>query len=351
MRWLDEKNEHFLLPSTDRWHSHPVSINGGIAIFLGISVALIFNITISSIGHSADFALTAKNQKLLFLLLGTAILFAVGFVDDRIQISPVSKLAWQFLTALIMVIVADYRLNCLISPFLDKTITILWIMGMVNALNLLDNMDGLAVGTALIASLYLSCIMYFFTTDTHLLPAALALAGAMAAFLYYNFKPASIFMGDSGSLPVGFLLALLTLGCSPDSAPATPLNALAPALILLTPILDTGLVITARTLGGKSIFTGGTDHISHRLVRTGLSERRAVLFLYGISIISGLCAVVTLLPNIAGLIILLFLLLFIILFTLALFLAGKISIVRRPSSWPRPQHPHNFSLLSQKEKR
>jgi UDP-GlcNAc:undecaprenyl-phosphate GlcNAc-1-phosphate transferase len=183
-----------------------------------------------------------------------------------------------------------YRLQWVVSLTGDTIITIIWIVGITNAVNLLDNMDGLCAGISLIAAGFFS-YLYLVGGAPQYLPVSLLLAGASAAFLVFNFHPASIFMGDCGSLPVGFALSMLCL--HPATRPldfSVSLYAL-PVLVLMVPIFDTTMVTVIRILSGRRPSRGGRDHTSHRLVLMGFSEKRAVLFLYGTAAMSALAAV------------------------------------------------------------
>ncbi|NND70643.1 MAG: hypothetical protein HKN43_03605, partial [Rhodothermales bacterium] len=166
-------------------------------------------------------------------------------------------------------------------------LTFFWVIGITNALNLLDNMDGLAAGIAAIAGAFLAWISYL-AGNPVATATALTITGAASGFLVFNFKPAKIFMGDSGSLFLGYMIAALSIVIQKD-IPASQGFAvyLVSAAILAVPIFDTTLVTMMRPAAGRSVSQGGRDHTSHRLVFLGLTEQRAVLFLYGISIVSG----------------------------------------------------------------
>jgi UDP-GlcNAc:undecaprenyl-phosphate GlcNAc-1-phosphate transferase len=172
---------------------------------------------------------------------------------------------------------------------MDALLTAIWIVGLTNAFNLLDNMDGLAGGIALIAAIYLAFLFYQ-QGDTQHAIMSLALAGALAGFLLHNFYPAAIFMGDAGSLFIGAALSLLTVHAQGQASNIFSLIAI-PTCILLVPILDTALVTLTRLLRGQPISQGGRDHASHRLVTLGLSEPQAVLLLYLMATIAGASAV------------------------------------------------------------
>jgi UDP-GlcNAc:undecaprenyl-phosphate/decaprenyl-phosphate GlcNAc-1-phosphate transferase len=168
-------------------------------------------------------------------------------------------------------------------------VTLLWIIGITNAFNLIDNMDGLCAGVGLVACVALAVLFAPLAQEPFLV--ALILAGAMAGFLIYNFHPARIFMGDCGSLVIGFSVSVVVL-CYAQTPQSTQLMRFAvPTLMLLVPILDTTLVTVIRLLSGRKASTGGRDHTSHRLVLMGFSEKSAVLFLYGTGAVAGLAAV------------------------------------------------------------
>ena len=215
-------------------------------------------------------------------------MFVVGFYDDLRQINPATKLIGQIIAAS-TAIFFGYSLHFFSWQPLDALLTALWIVGLTNAINLLDNMDGLAGGIALIAALYLAFLFNQHGDSQHAV-LALALAGAAAGFLFYNFHPASIFMGDAGSLFLGSALALLTVHANGQASNILSLVAV-PTCILLVPILDTTLVTVTRLLRGQSISQGGKDHASHRLVILGLSEPQTVLLLYLMACVAGGAAV------------------------------------------------------------
>jgi UDP-GlcNAc:undecaprenyl-phosphate GlcNAc-1-phosphate transferase len=264
-------------PRADRWHGRPTALLGGIGI------------AISVLGlHVAVIGFTGLP---VLLVAGTAI-FAIGLIDDLISLKPVTKLVFEIAVASFLVFF-DYRLGWSSSLTLDTLLTVFWIVGLTNAFNLLDNMDGLCAGLSIVAGAGMLAGMWLNGIAG---PEAIHLAlllGAAAGFLVYNFHPASIFMGDSGSLFLGLNLSVLTL-LSPTHAhaPTSVLSIVAaPVLILLVPILDTTLVTVSRLLAGRSAAQGGRDHSSHRLVAIGLSEKSAVVSLWGLAGLGGLLGV------------------------------------------------------------
>jgi UDP-GlcNAc:undecaprenyl-phosphate/decaprenyl-phosphate GlcNAc-1-phosphate transferase len=277
-------------PSSERWHKHPTALLGGIAIYLGAGLPLLYAVDFSSLFTQMAASGGEKNHLLIgpVLWLGITLCFLLGLLDDYIRIKPHTKLIGQFLIASIAVFVG-FRLHWCESMTLDTTLTFIWIVGITNAFNLIDNMDGLCAGIGLIAACYLTVMFYGVSPSAALYSAVLA--GALAAFLFYNTSPASIFMGDSGSLMIGYSLAMLSLYYS-ETVHTNPVSPYAvPVMILMVPILDTTLVTLIRLLSGRKASVGGKDHTSHRLVLMGLTEKAAVRFLYLIGVISGSAAV------------------------------------------------------------
>ena len=223
------------------------------------------------------------------LVFTSVCILLVGFVDDLYPVGPATKLVGQMsVTAVLIYLMPPFSITG--HPVADPLIGFLWVLGLTNAFNLLDNIDGLAAGIAAITAAFLAAALLL-DGAPGLMPLALALAafaGVALGFLVYNFHPATIFMGDSGSHLLGFaisasaLLALPHLGAGP-LVPAV----VTPVLILLIPIFDTTFVTITRGLSGRSIFVGGRDHISHRLVALGIGERRAVGVLYALAIVGG----------------------------------------------------------------
>ncbi len=275
-------------PSADRWHKKPTALFGGIGITAGVVIPLLFTLdfenTLDFLAHPYK-----HDQALPFqavLILGAVFLHIVGLWDDFKSLKPHAKLVFQLIAAS-MAVFMGLRLHWFNSLTLDTMATLFWIVGITNAYNLIDNMDGLCAGTGCIAAL--SCAALFAGKAEMQFLVALVLAGSLAAFLIYNFNPASIFMGDCGSLVIGYCLAILVLPYS-DYSPSLFANICVPVMIMLVPIADTTLVTAIRLLSGRKASTGGRDHTSHRLVLIGFSEKAAVVFLYGIAALSGISA-------------------------------------------------------------
>jgi UDP-GlcNAc:undecaprenyl-phosphate GlcNAc-1-phosphate transferase len=216
-------------------------------------------------------------------------MFLVGLMDDLICLKPYQKLIGQVMGAAV-VVAFGLTLPWTKAPVFNMAITLVWLVGITNAVNLLDNMDGLAAGIAAIASIFLaaSFVGNGQAADALLLA---VFAAALVGFLVYNANPASIFMGDCGSMFIGFFLASAAL-LNPNPVGGRTRSFLpvlaVPVLILLIPIVDTLFVMVLRKLSGRSVAQGGRDHTSHRLVALGLSERHAVWMLYAFAVTSGL---------------------------------------------------------------
>jgi UDP-GlcNAc:undecaprenyl-phosphate GlcNAc-1-phosphate transferase len=264
-------------PREDRWHERTTPVLGGIGIFAGILTGFWVAVAVGA---------APASRELVAILGGCAILFAAGLLDDLFSLGPIPKLAAQIAAAL-LVIFNGLTISGLISnDFLAGVVALIWLVGMTNAFNLLDNMDGLAATLAAIAAVFFAIDALEVHKSHAVLALSLALALACAGFLPFNLrygKSAAVFMGDSGSQVLGFLLAALGLTASWKVAGTTVATLLLPILILAVPILDTTLVTVVRLLDGRPVYQGGRDHTSHRLVYHGLSEKRAVVLLAVIS--------------------------------------------------------------------
>jgi UDP-GlcNAc:undecaprenyl-phosphate GlcNAc-1-phosphate transferase len=267
-------------PRADRWHKRPVALFGGVAI-----AAVLFSC-------AAIFGLVTA---IPVLVVTAALMFATGFVDDVLSLKPATKLVAQIALASVLLFF-DYRLNWLHSVTLDGLLTLFWIVGLTNAFNLIDNMDGLCGGIAIVVGAALLIDLLPGATGTRAFFEVRYLAillGATGGFLVYNLYPASIFMGDSGSLLLGFSFAAVTLSGGHQAPGRSDVLSIVagPVLVLLIPILDTTLVTLSRTLSGRRAAQGGRDHSSHRLVAIGLSERRAVALLWALAAVGGVLGI------------------------------------------------------------
>ena len=308
-------------PKADRWHTRPTPKVGGIAMFAAFVLALSTTVLIAPPAGEIHWA----------LLAGSLITFALGVLDDYKQLSPAAKLIGQIIAAAIVVFFGR-NLDFFDLEILNIIFTFAWLIGITNAINLLDNMDGLAGGVALIAALMLS-LMFWQIEANNLLLIALALGGSILGFLVYNFPPASVFMGDGGSLFLGFTLAALAIAQVPRASNLLAILGV-PTLIFLLPILDTTMVTITRILRGQSPAQGGKDHTSHRLIAFGFSERQTVLVLYGVALISGIVG--TLLESIDYNISLLLIPFLLVVMTLLTAYLGRIKVVKSATPTDHP---------------
>ena len=268
------KNGFVAYPRPDRWHNKPTALLGGISIYLASVFAALF--------------LGLANKGVLPLFIGSTFLFIIGLLDDKFHFTPYVKLFTQIIAGCIAVsfgVVIGLPINFILAV----PLTLLWIIGITNSFNLLDNIDGLAAGIAVICSLMIF-LSSLFISNSPLGVFGLILSGAALGFLPYNFNPAKIFMGDSGSMFLGYSLAIILISGAPNRIPNFLVTLFVPVLILTIPIFDTIFVILVRKIQGRSIFEGGKDHTSHRLVTLGLSPKKTALLFYTISIIFGLIA-------------------------------------------------------------
>jgi UDP-GlcNAc:undecaprenyl-phosphate GlcNAc-1-phosphate transferase len=259
-------------PTEDRWHRHDTPLLGGVGIFVGL---------LAGVGLAVATGSLEVTNELLGIVGGAAILFVAGLADDLYTLNPIAKLGAQ-VAAAALVLAAGLRVEVVSNGIVATLLGAVWIIGMTNAFNLLDNMDGLAATLAAIACAYFA-IDAVTVHPSHLgLAVALSVCLACAGFLPYNLrlnKRAAVFMGDSGSQLLGFVLAALGLFSSWKVAGSTIATLILPILVLAVPILDTALVTVVRLLERRPVYQGGRDHTSHRLVYRGLSEKRAVVLL------------------------------------------------------------------------
>ncbi len=268
--WVDQ-------PSARKLHRTPMPLMGGIAIYAAFALALLL------------FGDRFYIRQVVGIFVGATLVSLMGLWDDRSRLSPWFKLFMQVLAAALL-IATGVQIHLFQTEWIDVPLSILWIVGLTNALNLMDNMDGLAGGIAAIAAGHFTLLA---TMSGQYLVGALAAAllGACLGFLIYNFNPARIFMGDSGSLFLGFVLAALGIKLRfPDNV--YMVTWLVPPLVLAVPIFDTTLVFMSRLRRGLNpLTTPGKDHVSHRLTRIGLTQREAVLVLYLAAGVSGELAI------------------------------------------------------------
>lgn len=258
----------------------PIPKLGGIAV--AIAFTLVFLTAVGISGEITAFQLLAS------VLLPALIVAGLGFIDDIRSLNPWIRLAAQTALAL-LVWWTGTQVGFTRVTWLDALITVLWIVGLTNAMNLLDNSDGLAASTALVASLGTGLVAVIY--GQYFVGAlAFALAGTAAGFLWHNWHPATVYLGDAGAYFLGFLLAIVTLRLRPVGV-ALPWSALIPVLLVLVPILDTGFVVVRRLIERRHPFTPGRDHLSHVLMDRGLSVRQAVGVLQIVLVLSVAAAV------------------------------------------------------------
>src|SRR5512141_2516289 len=263
-------------PNARKIHTSPMPLLGGLAIYAAFLLALVL------------FADRFYVPQLIGIIVGATWVSFLGIWDDRVGMGATVKLAGQVFAAFVLII-TGVTADVFHQPWLDIPLTVFWVVGITNAMNLLDNMDGLSGGVAACAAAFYLLVASL--NGQYLVGSlAAALLGASIGFLIYNFNPASIFMGDTGSLFLGYMLAAVGLKLRFTGHPEV-VSWLTPLLILGLPIFDTTLVFVSRLRKGLNPLThGGTDHISHRLKARGYTAREAVLTLYLVSVILGVLA-------------------------------------------------------------
>lgn len=305
-------------PSGRKVHTQPTPLLGGVVIYFSFITALSFAVHV--------------NKALIGALVGGTVIMVIGVIDDKFKLMPRIKLLGQFIAALIAVMMG-VQVAFIKAPFAGMAFTCLWLVGMTNAFNLIDNINGLSAGIAAISSFFFGTLA-FIHGDIMVASASFALTGASLGFLRYNFPKAGIFMGDSGSLFLGFMLASIAVAGSWKTSSVTTSLAI-PILILGYPIFDVILVTATRIIEGRPVSMGGKDHSSHRfaiaimesimrsrtknntkgtklipaitmfakglrkkgedrspnrLAALGFRKKRAVIMLYGVSFVMGLAA-------------------------------------------------------------
>ena len=288
-----------------RVHKKPIPLLGGLAIYVATIISIVIFLPLDRTTFS--------------IIIGGSIIVISGIIDDTRDLSPKMKLLFQILAAIVLV-VGGIKIEFITNPFeggliylkgLSIPLTIFWIVGITNTVNLIDGLDGLAAGVSLIASMSL----FFVASRFEYIPImimSLVLSGSCLGFLPYNFNPAKIFMGDTGALFLGFMLAVLSIEGGMKSVATIAI--VVPIIILGLPIFDTTFAIFRRLLNGRPIMEADKGHLHHKLLQRGLSQRQTVLILYLISGVFGLSAVLIAKANskqaviIAGIIIILIIL-------------------------------------------
>lgn len=276
-----------------RMHDKPLARLGGLAIFIGFIVSVLYIIIVDYI----DTGTMALDSRFQCLLVGSFIIISIGIIDDARPLRPWIKLVFQIIAAFIVVL-SGTRIEEITNPFspigmtflgfLSVPLTVIWIVGITNAINFIDGLDGLAAGVSSIALLSLLFISIF-EQQFGVVYIIAALAGATLGFLPFNFNPAKIFMGDTGSNFLGFMLASVSvMGLMKSYA---TIAIAVPLLVLALPIFDTAFAILRRLFYGKPIMQADRGHLHHKLIDMGFSQKQTVIVLYIISAFLGICAV------------------------------------------------------------
>ena len=277
-------------PDNRKVHKVPVPRIGGLGIYVAFLIAILVNVFLTSP--------TAEVQKeIIGLMVSGTLIVILGLIDDYKNLPAKLKLLGQIFSASVLIFAFDVRIDFITDPFGDYLYldwwlavpaTLFWLVGLTNTVNLIDGLDGLAAGISAIASI---TILLVALEDQFFLVAGLtaALAGSAIGFLFYNSNPAKIFMGDSGSMFFGFMLAGISVIGSMKSTATITL--IVPIFALGVPILDTTFAIVRRWLGGQPIFKPDKGHLHHRLLKRGYSQKQAVFLMYVISALLGLSAI------------------------------------------------------------
>jgi UDP-GlcNAc:undecaprenyl-phosphate GlcNAc-1-phosphate transferase len=274
-------------PGRRKIHDQPVPLAGGLAVLTGLLLplavgALLLKLDVNVAAHTFPIAhgLERRGLELAAIALGAVAMVVLGVLDDRHELKPLPKFIGQLLIA-VLVAIACKRITLFVpNVVFSYTVTILWVLTVVNAFNFMDNMNGLCAGLGAIGAWQFAVMA---ATDGQYLVALIAFltCGALLGFLPYNFPNARVFLGDAGSHLIGYLLAVLAiLPHFYTKQNPRPFAVLSPLFVLAVPLADLAWVVLQRTLAGKPFYVGDTNHLSHRLVRTGLSQPRAVLLIW-----------------------------------------------------------------------
>jgi len=280
-------------------HETPLPRLGGVPIFLSFLISIA--VALLAGRHFPALAVGPSIRILLTILVPGILIFLLGVYDDIRSVGPYTKFAVQAVAA-IMLFASGVRISDLPLLFgarhlawpIGLPITVLWVIGITNAFNLIDGLDGLAAGSALFSTLVVFVVAIFNGSSLVSL-LTISLAGAILGFLRFNFNPATIFLGDCGSLFIGFTLSALALVGS-EKAP-TVIAVAIPLVSFGLPILETTLSVTRRLISGRPLFTGDREHIHHKLLQLGMTHRQVVIVLYGVSAIFALLSLFLLWPS------------------------------------------------------
>ena len=291
------------VPKDDRrMHKKPIALFGGAAIAAGFIISILYNVISTS-----DIFIPGRplwGKELWGLMAGIAIIVTMGVLDDIKHLRARIKLFLQIAAAVAVVLISGTTIDVVtnpfspdgfstLSPFISYPITVLWIVGITNAVNLIDGLDGLAAGVSSISSLslfFVSILSVGLTPDPYTSVVTAALAGAALGFLPFNFNPAKIFMGETGSAFLGFTLGVVSIQGMLKSY--TTISIAIPLLVLGLPLFDTTFAILRRVISGKPVMTADRGHLHHKLIDMGLSQKQSVVVMYIASAALGLCAIV-----------------------------------------------------------
>jgi UDP-GlcNAc:undecaprenyl-phosphate/decaprenyl-phosphate GlcNAc-1-phosphate transferase len=317
-------------PNARKVHHGVIPRLGGLAIYAGFVVSILLTVGLS--------------YEMIGVLTGATIIVIIGVLDDIVSLPAKVKLLGQIFAAAVLVCFFGVRVDWLVLPYvgliylptiISVLLTIFWIIGFVNTVNLIDGLDGLAAGIAAIASITIAFVAFQMGQWTSA-AAMIAMAGASIGFLQYNFNPARIFMGDTGSMFLGYVIgAVSVMGTMKTVASAV---LLVPVIALTVPIMDTLMAIVRRKLSGIPIFAPDKSHLHHRLLAQGLDQKQVVLIMYAITAFFCCVAllVIHLSPVLGGAIILI---------TVVLFLlwARKLGVFKENMATANPEEHHGFS--------
>lgn len=285
-----------------RVHREPVPRLGGIAIFLSVMISLGILLFLDNLVTES---LRDHQRALTAVLASSTLIFLFGVFDDLVGTNAKWKFLAQGIAGAVLYALGGrieaatlpFAGSIVIPPVLSLIFTLVWVIGISNAFNLIDGMDGLAAGAALFATIVM-LVVSFMLGHPYVTVISFALAGSLIGFLRYNFNPASIFLGDSGSLFIGFLLAALSLTSAQKAS--TAIAVVIPLMAFGLPVLDTGFTIVRRFMGGKPLFEGDREHIHHKLLERGWSQRRVAFVLYGVCALFGFMALLFTTDNGSG---------------------------------------------------
>ncbi|GEK35108.1 glycosyltransferase family 4 protein [Kurthia sibirica] len=301
-------------PNYRKVHAHIMPRLGGLAIFLAFLIGVL--------------VYRPENPAIIPIIIASFVIIIIGVLDDMLEISAKAKFLGQTVAAAIVIFFGDIQIASINIPFggvldfgyLSIPLTLIWIVGITNAINLIDGLDGLAAGVSSIALLTLAA-MAFIMNDSFVLVMALMLVVSTVGFLFYNFHPAKIFMGDTGALFLGFIISVLALMGFKN---VTFVSLVIPIIMLGVPISDTFFAIVRRLLNKQPPFQPDKSHLHHRLISIGFTHRQTVLIIYGIASMFGLAAIIFSMAKVWGAILLVIILLLTIeLFVEVIGLAGS----------------------------